>query len=130
MPHKIVFWLMPIMLLTACSTWNIALDKAGKQVYTAWDDDVSSCQELGRITVTVMDPMRPFERDDIKVRDELEVLARNQAAELHANTVKPLAEPEGDAQLWGAYRCDSRGLQPQHLSPAQRGVQTYPVKGS
>ena len=51
------------------------------------------CQDLGKVTVSVMDRVGPVDRNDIKVRDELEVMARNEAAKMNADTIKPLAEP-------------------------------------
>lgn len=120
------------MLLSACS-WGITLDPAAKNVRTAWNDNVSSCRELGKVTVSVMDRVGPVDRNNITVRDELEVLARNQAAEMHADTIKPLAEPSNGSQPWGAYQCGVGGLKPaQHARPAgasSAGVQTFPIKG-
>jgi hypothetical protein len=131
--RKTLLLLVPILLLGACS-WGITLDSAGKNVRTAWSGDVSSCRELGKVTVSVMNRVGPVDRNDIKVRDELEVLARNEAAKMHADTIKPLAEPADGSQPWGAYRCGSRVIAPtpaanpaSHSAPGS--VQTFPVHG-
>lgn len=131
--RKIPLLLVPVLLLGAC-TWGITLDPAGKQVRTAWNGDVSHCRELGKVTVSVMDRVGPVGRNDIKVRDELEVMARNEAAKMHADTVKPLAEPVDGSQAWGAYQCGSNHpsspspatVQP---APAGSGAQTFPMQG-
>ncbi|MGC1547924.1 MAG: DUF4156 domain-containing protein [Rhodanobacter sp.] len=131
--------LVPILLLGAC-TWGITLDDAAKNVRTAWSGDVSACHELGKITVSVMDHVGPVDRNDIKVRDELEVMARNEAAKMHADTVKPLGDPSDGSQPWGAYQCGSRVIAPSSRAPSPNnqapasqqggGMQTFPVKGS
>ncbi len=129
--------LVPVVLLGACS-WGIKLDDAGKAVHTAWNGNVSQCQELGKVTVSVMDHVGPIDRNDIKVRDELEVMARNEGAKMHADTIKPLAEPSDGSQPWGAYRCAGAdaptGGTPANAASAPQtvpavGFQTYPIKG-
>lgn len=91
-----------------------------------------------------MSRVGPFDRNDIKVRDELQVQARNSALGMHADTIKPLGEPENGSQAWEAYVCGSRQpgsstpppaqnstTQPMPQPPAQQGggFQTYPAKG-
>jgi hypothetical protein len=102
-------------------------------VRTAWSGDVSACRDLGKVTVSVMDHVGPVDRNDIKVRDELEVLARNEAAKMHADTIKPLAEPDAGSQPWGAYQCGARvPATPAagHAAPdsAPGNAQTFPIK--
>ena len=97
---------------------------------------MSQCQELGKVTVSVMERVGPVDRNDIKVRDELEVMARNEAAKMHADTIKPLGEPADGEQPWGAYQCGSArpasATRPatQPAPAASGGVQTYPIQGS
>ncbi|MGP1667506.1 MAG: DUF4156 domain-containing protein, partial [Rhodanobacter sp.] len=88
--RKTLSLLAPMLLLSACN-WGITMDPAAKNVRTAWTGNVSACQELGKVTVSVMDRVGPLDRNEIKVRDELEVLARNEAAKMSADTIKPLA---------------------------------------
>lgn len=133
--RKTPLLLVPILLLGAC-TWGITLDDAGKQVRTAWSGDVSQCRDLGKVTVSVMDHVGPVDRNDIKVRDELEVMARNEAAKMNADTVKPLGEPIDGSQAWGAYQCGSTRpsstVTPAPSQPATApsgGTQTYPISG-
>jgi hypothetical protein len=133
--RKTLLLLAPLLLLTACS-YGIKLDDGAKNVRTAWSGDVSACRDMGKVTVSVMDHVGPVDRNDITVRDELEVLARNQAAEMHADTVKPLGEPTEGSQRWGAYQCGSHAINPSH-APAAQGhpvaapgnAQTFPVHG-
>ncbi len=132
--RKTLLLLAPVLLLGACS-WGITLDSAAKNVRTAWSGDVSACHELGKVTVSVMDRMGPVDRNEITVRDELEVLARNEAAKMHADTIKPLAEPSAGSQPWGAYQCGTRVIAPIRSpnTPAAKSApgnaQTFPVHG-
>ncbi|MHC1478715.1 DUF4156 domain-containing protein [Frateuria aurantia] len=137
------WWCVPVLALSACS-WGIKLNDGGQRVHTAWNRDVSACRFMGKVTVSVADHVGPMSRNDIKVRDELEIMARNEAAELSADTVKPLGQPHDGEQAWGAYACGSRlgpesgregYRRPAAVEPVQApaadggGFQSYPVKG-
>lgn len=91
-------------LLSAC-TYGIVLDSGGEGVRTVWNGNASGCRELGKVTVSVLDRVGPFDRNDIKVRDELEVMARNQAAQMRADSITPLGDPQDGAQTWEAWQC-------------------------
>lgn len=133
--RKTLLLFVPALLLGAC-TWGITLDDAARNVRTAWSGDVSGCRDLGKVTVSVMDHVGPVDRNNITVRDELEVLARNQAAQMHADTIKPLAEPADGSQPWGAYQCGTRQINtmrppnaPANAGSAPGNTQTFPVHG-
>jgi len=93
--------------LAACS-WGIRLDPGGEKVRTAWDGRVDGCRDVGKVTVSVLDHVGPMDRSGLKVRDELEVMARNEAATLGADTIRPLGEPRDGEQAWAAYHCGPR----------------------
>ncbi|MDE2308076.1 MAG: DUF4156 domain-containing protein [Xanthomonadaceae bacterium] len=132
--RKTLLLFVPILLLGACS-WGITLDDAARNVHTAWNGDVSGCRDMGKVTVSVMDHVGPVDRNDITVRDELEVMARNEAVKMHADTVKPLADPVDGSQPWGAYQCGSRPVAPAGKPApsastwAPGSAKTYPVHG-
>ena len=133
--RKTLLLLVPLLLLSACN-WGITMDDAARNVRTAWSGDVSACRDLGKVTVSVMDHVGPVDRNDITVRDELEVLARNEAAKMHADTIKPLAEPADGSQPWGAYQCGAHTVMPVRSSGAPArpvsapgNLQTFPVHG-
>ncbi|HEY8682347.1 MAG TPA: DUF4156 domain-containing protein [Rhodanobacter sp.] len=133
--RKTLLMFIPVFLLSAC-TWGITQDDGAGNIRTAWSGDVSACRDLGKVTVSVMDRIGPIDRNPITVRDELEVLARNQAAQMHADTIKPLAEPSSGSQPWGAYRCGSHQISPMRALPprdnshsAPGNAQTFPVHG-
>lgn len=130
--RKTLLLLIPVALLGACS-WGIKLDDAGKAVHTAWNGDVAGCRDLGKITVSVMDRVGPVDRNNITVRDELEVMARNEAATMHSDTIKPLADPVDGSQPWGAYQCGTHLKTPGVAAPvpatSAAPTKTFPIHG-
>jgi Domain of unknown function (DUF4156) len=118
--------------LAACS-WGIKLDSGGEKVRVAWDGNVGGCHDNGKVTVSVLDHVGPVDRSGLKVSDELEIMARNEAAGLGADTIRPLGEPHDGAQSWGAYTCGAVVRVPvrrdgQTPPPPGEAVETYPVK--
>ncbi len=65
----------------------------------------AGCERRGEIEVSVKDSIAFYERNHLKVRDELETLARNEAPGLNADTVQPTAPPADGAQRFIAWRC-------------------------
>ncbi len=115
--------------LAACS-WGIKLDSAGSRVRVAWNDDVSACQTLGTITVSVLDKLGPVNRRGTKVNDELDIMARNEGASMGADTVKPLGAVVAGEQRWGAYRCGdlARPDAARTPKPADGNAETFPIR--
>lgn len=135
--RKTLLLLVPVLLLSAC-TYGIKPAPGSRDVRTAWNGNVSGCRELGKVTVSVADHIGPVDRNNITVRDELQVMARNEALTMGANTIKPLAEPVDGSQPWGAYQCGANraagGASTAPAIPAstpsaeQGNAQTFPVK--
>lgn len=127
---KIAFAILTTLVVSACS-WGIKLDSAGRGVRVAWQDDVSQCRLIGAISVSVLGKVGPVDRNALKVSDELEVMARNQAATMQADTVKPIDKPTDGEQNWNAYDCGNSASrapsQPRNTQKAE-AVETYPIK--
>jgi len=124
--------LIPVLAtlsLAACS-WGIKLDSGGQAIRVAWNDDVSHCRDLGKVTVSVLNRLGPVDRRNTKVNDELEVMARNEAATMRADTIKPLGEPRNGEQSWGAYACGAAGARATALPPERTNdaVETFPIR--
>lgn len=126
---KLLIPILMIVPLAACS-WGIKLDSGGSNVRVAWNDDVSACRDLGRITVSVLDKVGPMGRSQVTINDELEVMARNEAATMKADTIKPIADAAKGEQSWGAYVCGSEARPPARSNAAKPadGVETFPIK--
>jgi hypothetical protein len=98
--------LLLLPLVTAC-TW-VKMAPGGSEVRVARaGQDMSVCEKRGEVSVSVKNRLGPYERNDIKVRDELETLARNEAPGLQADTVQPKGEPVDGEQRFLAFRCGS-----------------------
>jgi hypothetical protein len=93
-----------ILLLASCTWVPIKKEAAGIQVLRL-GQDASACRRLGEIAVSVKSGIGSWQRNPVEVRDELETLARNEALNLHADSVQPLAEPDGGRQHWLALAC-------------------------
>ncbi|KAF1688751.1 DUF4156 domain-containing protein [Pseudoxanthomonas taiwanensis] len=65
----------------------------------------AGCTKQGEVEVSVKHAVGFYRRNPVKVRDELETLARNEAPGVGANAVQPLAEPVGGSQRFAAWRC-------------------------
>jgi hypothetical protein len=99
--------MMSAVLLVAVGgcTW-VKMAPGGAEVRVARaDQDLSGCTRRGEVSVSVKDRLGPVERNSLKVRDELEVLARNEAPGVGADTVQPRSEPVDGEQRFTAWRC-------------------------
>nr|WP_255784008.1 DUF4156 domain-containing protein [Lysobacter chinensis] len=65
----------------------------------------AGCQKLGEISVSVKDSIAFYDRNPLRVREELETLARNEGPGLGADTIQPLGEPHDGEQRFAGYRC-------------------------
>ena len=65
----------------------------------------NGCESRGEVVVTMTHRVGPYLRDALRVRDELEILARNQAPALGANRINPMQTPANGRQRWAMWRC-------------------------
>ena len=114
------------LLVAGCTFVKMGPGAAEVRVARA-DADLSACAKRGEIEVSVKDRLGPYTRDAIRVRDELETLARNEAPSLKADTIQPKTEPADGGQRFLAFAC--RGARPA-AAPATNGdsAQTVPLK--
>jgi hypothetical protein len=92
------------LVLPACTFVKMGPGADQVRVLRA-DQDISACQRRGEVVVSVKDRLGPYQRDEIRVLDELETLARNEAPGLGADTVQPLGPPKDGEQRFTALRC-------------------------
>ena len=65
----------------------------------------AGCVKRGKVEVSVKDRLGPYSRDEMRVKDELEVLARNEAPGLDADTIQAEGPPADGVQRFQAFRC-------------------------
>lgn len=119
--NKAAFAALSIIALGTGCTW-VKPTGGGDAVRVAYDGNVSGCRDAGAISVSVTDKVAFYHRPDLKVRDELETLARNQAADIPADTIKPNSEPKDGSQQFRAYVCG-------RVQVRQREAVAAPVAG-
>ncbi|KFN44184.1 DUF4156 domain-containing protein [Arenimonas oryziterrae] len=114
-----------VLSLSACTF--VKMGPGGEQVkVVAANKDLAACEKRGEIEVSVKDRLGPYSRDALRVRDELETLARNEAPGLKADTVQPRTEPKDGVQRFTAFRC--AGAPISTAPPAKDSAETIPLK--
>lgn len=130
MTHRLLVALCLAGLVSAC-TW-VKLDPQGSAVRVARDgEDLSFCEQRGEIAVAVKHSVAFIERNALKVRDELETMARNEAPAMTADTIQALDEPLYGEQRFNALACRGRTAQPA-VAPSGSdagAAETIPLRG-
>lgn len=118
------------LVLGAC-TW-VPMEPQGAAIRVARDgEDLSYCEHRGDLTVSVRDRIGFYERNELKVRDELEVLARNEAPRLGADTLQAQEEPREGEQRFVAMSCRGAARTVERVEPVRSRedvVETYPLR--
>jgi hypothetical protein len=94
--------LIATVLASGCTWVHMAPGASAVRVVTSAP---AGCEPRGEVEVSVKSALGPYERNALRVREELETLARNEAPGLHADTVQPLSEPVDGKQRFAAWRC-------------------------
>ena len=90
------------LLAGGCTFVHMAPGASAVKVVTGLP---AGCERRGEVEVSVKDSLGPYERNPLRVREELETLARNEAPGLNADTVQALAEPADGKQRFAAWHC-------------------------
>ena len=90
------------LLLSGCAF--VTLSPGGQRVQVLTGAP-AGCQSRGEIVVTMTHRVGFYERDALRVRDELEILARNQAVQQGANRINLLRDDASGRQRWALWRC-------------------------
>ena len=96
-----------VLALSGCTWVHMAPGASAVRVVAAGAAP-ADCEKRGEVSVAVKNNVAFYERNELRVRDELETLARNEAPGLQANTVQPLGDPSGGEQRFAAYHCPGR----------------------
>ncbi len=95
--------LLCVSMLAAC-TWVKSTPQA-ELVRIVPADRIADCRELAELSVYTMDKVAGVKRKAAKVQEELETLARVEAAEMSADTIVAASEVSEGRQKYIAYRC-------------------------
>ena len=88
-----VRWLLGLAPTSPPPRWSL---RAGAE---------AGSDKRGDVEVAVKHSVAFIERTQLRVREELETLARNEAPGLQADTIPPLSDAIGGAQRWAAWHC-------------------------
>ncbi len=95
--------LIGTLLLAGCTF--VQLSDAGAGVAQLGSGDVANCESKGVVSTQTRAKV-VVSRSEEAVREELTVMARNEAAKLGANAIVPIAQPEDGAQSFRAFLCN------------------------
>lgn len=97
-----------ILGATAACTW-VPMEASGKTVRVLPAGQVpSGCQNKGEVVVTVKSKVGFYNRNPLRVQEELETLARNEAPSAGANALQAAAPPADGSQRFLAFQCPPR----------------------
>ncbi|MDH5823329.1 DUF4156 domain-containing protein [Luteimonas sp. RD2P54] len=94
--------LASILAATGCTWVHMAPGASAVRVAATAP---TGCEKRGEVAVSVKHSIAFIDRNPLRVREELETLARNEAPGLGADTVHPLSEPVNGDQRYAAWRC-------------------------
>jgi len=104
MPLRPMLLLAGGLLLSACTLAPITDAASGVRVLATAP---TGCTRMDQVEVAVTPGLGPYARNPLRVKDELESLARNQAAAAGANAVVQVGAPVEGRQRFDTYRCGS-----------------------
>jgi hypothetical protein len=102
-----------VVLMCGCTvatlgcTW-VSPTAEGGNVRVLQANATADCEKISTVTAKTADRALVFARSDRKVREELETLARNEAAEAGGDAIVPLGTPTYGRQSFAVYRCPRR----------------------
>lgn len=98
---------LALVLLSSC-TW-VKPTPGGNRVRVATSPaEVEKCEKIGITTVSLMDKVGYFNRDQKKVEEELFVLGRNSGSEMGGDTILPISDIFQGERRFAVYRCGAR----------------------
>lgn len=92
-----------ILTLTACA-W-VELTEGGKKIRVLSASEVTSCKHLGQTTANVADKVGGLQRKEHIVQENLEMLARNSAAEMGGDTIVAASDIKDGKRTYRVYKC-------------------------
>lgn len=102
MTRKVMLVLL-CLVISSC-TW-VRLTKDGEAVSVKTQDEVSDCKRVAKTNASLRSKVLGIERNEDKVKLELETLARNAAVEYGGNAVVPITEIKDGQQSFAVYKC-------------------------
>ena len=102
---KIILFALASLLLSACTWVKVSSEGEGVSVLTAAQVQTRNCQRLGQANTTTMDRIAFVKRSNRAQREELEKLAKNEAANMDGNAIVADSEIVEGKQSYIIYQC-------------------------
>lgn len=109
------------LTLALAGCW-VAPTPVSKNVIVANGVDVAHCRLVGQADLDVPEKLGTLQRVPDDMENDLQTLAKNQAANAGADTVAPLTIQTGGRQTWGYYACMPGSVPTATYSPANTGA--------
>jgi len=93
-----------ITIIVSGCTW-VKISPSGEKVRVLELSEVSTCQKKGESTVSLMAKIAGIDRNQAKVKKELQTLARNTAADMNGDTIVATSEIVDGKQTYAVYQC-------------------------
>ncbi len=107
-PAMRLLLLSAAILATSACTW-VPIEPVGKSVRVLPAGPVpTGCIDKGEVVVTVKSKVGFYNRNPLRVQEELETLARNEAPSASANAVQASGLPADGSQRFKAFQCPPR----------------------
>jgi len=87
-------------------TW-VPLTSEGENVRVLEASAVTDCRKIGKVTSKTSDRALMFARNERKIREEIESLSRNEAADLNGDAIVPVGSITDGRQTFEVYRCET-----------------------
>jgi hypothetical protein len=104
LPRLLLAVALPLVAAAGCTWVHMAPGASAVRVLPQGTPP-AGCEKRGEVAVSVRESIAFYERNDLRVREELETLARNEAPGLGADTIQPVSAPANGEQRFSAWRC-------------------------
>lgn len=97
-------WAVAVTISLGGCAW-VKLTPGGEKVRVLSAAEVASCRHVGDTNVSLLARLGAVKRNEEKVQDELDALARNSAADMGGDTVVAMSEVTDGKQRYAVYKC-------------------------
>ena len=104
MRERRLFAVVLAMLLFAGCSW-VELTPDGEKMRVLELAEVASCEKQGEVTVSLVSKVVGINRNEDKVQEELNMLARNAAVEMRGDSVVAMSAVVEGNQKFAVYKC-------------------------
>lgn len=103
--RSIPAWIAAALALAVTGCTYVKLDPSAEDVEMLRAERVEDCERLGQTRVSVAENVGFIARGDRAIRNDLQILARNSAAEMGGDTITPVSEVQDGKQSFGVFDC-------------------------